>query len=86
MFAFLYMGWFWLALMVAFLLPVGYGWGYRGWGAPYPTYIQRRRRRSAVSAGTSAGFDHHAWGRAGDLVWGLLFIDVLFFAALFWRR
>jgi hypothetical protein len=80
MFAFLYMWWFWMALMLVFLLPVCYGWGYRGWGAPYPRYVQRRRMRSA---GTST-FDHLAWGRGGDFVWGLMLFDVVFVMALFW--
>jgi hypothetical protein len=82
MFSFMYMWWFWMALMLIFLLPVGYGWGYRGWGAPYPSYVQRRRMQSA---GTST-FDHLAWGRGGDFVWGLMLFDVVFIMALFWWR
>ncbi len=37
--------WFlWMAFMFLFLVsPVGYGWSYRGWGPPLPSYIQRRR-------------------------------------------
>ena len=33
----------WMGVMFFFLLSDGYGWGYRGWGPPYPRYIQRRR-------------------------------------------
>jgi hypothetical protein len=45
--------WFiWLVVMFLFLAPpIGYGWGYRGWGAPYPRYIQRRRGQQAAAAG-----------------------------------
>jgi hypothetical protein len=86
MFAFMYMWWFWAALMLVFVLPVGYGWGYRGWGAPYPSYVQRRRMESAARTGTIASFDHRAWGRGGDFIWGVMFVDVLFIAVLFWRR
>jgi hypothetical protein len=39
MFGFMYMWWFWLAMMLIFFMPVGYGWGYRGWGAPYPSLL-----------------------------------------------
>jgi hypothetical protein len=85
MFAFMYMSWFWLAMMLVFLLPVAYGWGYRGWGVPYPSYVQRRRMQSAASAGP-ATFDHTAWGRGGDFIWGLMLFDIVFIVALLWRR
>ena len=86
MFAFMYMWWFWFAFVLLFSVPVGYGWGYRGWGAPYPTYIQRRRMRYAANTSTSAAFDHEAWGRGGDLIWGLMLFGVVCFVALFlWR-
>jgi hypothetical protein len=32
----------WVFLLVFLLPPVGYGWGYRRWGPPYPSYFQRR--------------------------------------------
>jgi hypothetical protein len=86
MFPFMYMWWFWLVMALVLFLPVGYGWGYRGWGAPYPRYVQARRMRSATSTGTSGTFDHQAWGRGGDFVWGLMFFEFLFFATLLWRR
>lgn len=41
--------WIWIAFMFLFLVPpIGYGWGYRGWGAPYPSYVQRRRGQAAI--------------------------------------
>jgi hypothetical protein len=74
----------WLAFMVLFLLtPVGYGWGYRQWGPPYPRYIQHRR---AAAAGGTSTYNHHAWGWRGDLVWMALFIGLFWAAAAFWWR
>lgn len=78
--------WFlWMVFILVFLVPsVGYGWGYRRWGPPYPRYIQRRRAQRAV-AGDSATFDHHAWGRGGDLVWTVLLVGVFWACiGLFW--
>ena len=67
----------WMIFLFMFLVaPVGYGWGYRGWGAPYPRYIQHRRAREAGAIG-SAPHNHHAWGRGGDLVWLGVFIAVV---------
>jgi hypothetical protein len=86
MFAFMYMWWFWAAMMLVFLLPVGYGWGYRGWGVPYPSYVQRRRMESAPKAGTSGAIDHTAWGLGGDVIWGIMLVDAIFFSVLLWRR
>lgn len=65
--------WFlWMAAMFVFLVPpVGYGWAYRGWGPPFPRYVQRRRGAQAATAGSTAKFDHHAWGWGGDLLWML---------------
>jgi hypothetical protein len=77
----------WVILLFVFILPpVGYGWGYRGWGAPYPRYLQRRRAREALAAGGDARFDHHSWSWGGDLVW-LMFSIWIFWAlaAYLWR-
>jgi hypothetical protein len=78
--------WFWMAFLVVFLLtPVSYGWGYRGWGAPYPRYIQRRRSDRAAKSG-AAPYDHHAWGWGGDFIWVVLFIWIVWFIAASWTR
>ncbi len=82
--------WVWIAFMFMFLVPpLGYGWGYRGWGAPYPRYIQRRRGEAAtmtMGSGGSGQFDHHAWGRGGDFVWMILLIGMFWaLAGLWWR-
>ena len=77
----------WMVVLFLFLVPpIGYGWGYRGWGPPYPRYIQRRRGAQAVASGASATFDHHAWGRGGDLVWGALLLGVVWAVCVVWWR
>jgi hypothetical protein len=71
----------WMAFMFMLLiLPLGYGWGYRGWGPPYPRYIQRRRGQRAAVIGSPATFNHHSWSWGGDFVWMVLVIGV-FWAA-----
>lgn len=73
----------WLVFIVIFLVPpIGYGWGYRRWGPPYPRYIQRRRRLQAGATGASSR--HESWGWGGDFVWMVLFIGVLWVLAAFW--
>ncbi len=75
--------WLWMVFIFLFLVPpLGYGWGYRSWGAPYPRYIQRRR---AVATGDSASFNHQAWGFGGDFVWMVMIIGVLWGSALWWH-
>jgi hypothetical protein len=71
--------WFiWIIFMFVFLAsPLGYGWGYRGWGPPYPRYIQRRRGQQAAAAGALVQSNHHAWGWGGDFVWGVLLLGML---------
>ena len=79
--------WLWLMFMFVFLLsPIGYGWGYRGWGAPYPRYVQRRRSERASRGGGDAPFDHHAWGWGGDFVWVMLLIWIFWLGVGFWYR
>ncbi len=84
------MGSWWLLWMVFmfFLLvpPVGYGWGYRRWGPPYPRYIQRRRHQQAAVLGSTSTFDHHAWGWGGDFVWMVMLVGMFWaFGALWWH-
>ena len=79
---------FWMIIVFLFLVPpIGYGWGYRGWGPPYPRYIQRRRGRRAAAADAAMQFDHHAWGWRGDLVWmlGVVWMVWLFWLVISWR-
>jgi len=76
----------WLVFLCMFLvMPVGYGWGYRGWGAPYPRYIQQRRALRA-GAGPSS-FNHQAWGRSGDFIWiGIMIAGLWAFSAFLFMR
>jgi hypothetical protein len=80
--------WFlWLAFMFIFLIPpIGYGWGYRGWGPPYPRYVQRRRGQAAVLDGGPSNFNHHSWGWGGDFIWVMFFIGVLWAVSGYWWR
>jgi hypothetical protein len=81
-------GWWmwWMVVMLVLLVPsTGYGWGYRGWGPPYPSFIQRRRHARALAAGDPVGVDHRAWGWGGDIVWvSFLICAVWFVTALCW--
>ena len=76
----------WMLMMFVFLAaPVFYGSAYRGWGPPYPLYVQRRRARQAAAAG-SASFDHQSWGLAGDILWMVLLVGTLCALAAAWWR
>jgi len=76
----------WMFFMFIFLVPpVGYGWGYRRWGPPYPRYFQRRRGERAAAIAGSATVDHLAWGWGGDFVWVVLLIGMAWaFTGVFW--
>ena len=78
----------WMIFMFLFLVPpIGYGWGYRGWGPPYPRYIQRRRgEQAAATGGPATSFDHHSWGYGGDVLWLGLLIGVLWACSTLWWR
>lgn len=81
---------FWiLGLAVVFMVlapSVSYGWAYRGWGPPYPRFVQQRRRAYAEARGPNGPVNHQAWGRAGDFVWVGLFIGVLWAFSGIWLR
>jgi hypothetical protein len=65
----------WMVFMFLFLVsPVTYGWGYRGWGPPYPRYVQRRRGLRTSTAGQPADLRHQSWGWGGDFVWVVLLV------------
>ena len=67
--------WWWIAFVVIFfLLPLGYGWGYRGWGPWY-----RRRRPGTLAAGTEPGAgDSAGWGGCAVILW------IIVIVAIFW--
>ena len=72
--------------LVVLLPPVGYGWGYRGWGPPYPSYIQRRRAEQAAQGAAVASRDHYAWSWGGDVLWiGFLIAAFWAMSTLWWR-
>lgn len=80
-------GWWWwwvLFLIIFFLHPVGYGWGYRGWGPWY------RRRGSTTVRPSAAGeppgaYDQTGWGWGGAFLWIILLIAIVWLiAALGW--
>jgi hypothetical protein len=80
--------WFlWMAFMFLFLVPpIGYGWGYRGWGPPYPSYFQRRRGEAAAARGGTTTFDHRAWGVGGDVMWIVLIVGAMWVFSGLWFR
>ena len=79
--------WIWLAFMLLLVLPpVGYGWGYRRWGPPYPRYFQRRRHERAAEDPDAPAFDHLSWGWAGDFVWMMFFLWIFWFLVATWWR
>lgn len=76
--------WWWIAfLAIFFILPLIYGWGYRGWG---PWYRRRRlperdmSRRNAGLTGTepAGGTDiETGWGWVAWFLWLILIIAVI---------
>ena len=76
----------WIVLMLFLISPVGYGWGYRGWGVPYPRYIQRRRAMRASGPKHAVPVDPQAWGSGGDFVWAVLAIEMFWLAWALWAR
>jgi len=78
--------WLWIVIMFLLLVPpVGYGWGYRGWGAPYPRYIQRRRGQQAAALGRPS-IEHESWGWGGDMLWGVLVVGLVWACFSLWWR
>ncbi len=75
----------WFAFIFMFLIaPLGYGWGYRSWGPPYPRYVQRRRHAAALSDNST--FNHRAWGIGGDFIWVITMIALFaLFAGFMWH-
>jgi hypothetical protein len=78
--------WWLLFVIVLFLVPVGYGWGYRGWGPPYPYPYRRTRLRTEATPmaeqrqGATYGAERHVpagWGWGADVEWLILIIAVV---------
>lgn len=72
----------WMVLMFGLLVPLlAYGWGYRNWGPPYPTYVQNRRAAAKSSRTT---FDYRAWGWIGDFLWIVLLLGLFWAGVVVW--
>jgi hypothetical protein len=77
--------WFWVgSLGMLLAIPMAYGWGYRGWGPPYPRYYQRSQHLRAEAAGGGVKFDHQAWGLGGDFIWILFCVAMVSLAVSIW--
>lgn len=81
--------WWWMAFWVIFfILPLGYGWGYRGWG---PWYRRSGRSPRVRPSSTSVGTEltpaevEAGWGCLGIALWIILVIAIFWLiAALGW--
>jgi hypothetical protein len=77
--------WIWLAFMFVLLVtPASYGWGYRGWGPPLPSYVQRQRVARGYPFAGRPPHTHTTWGYGGDLIWALVFILALWALGWIW--
>ena len=76
--------WWMVFMFFVFVTPVGYGWGYRGWGPPYPRRIQRRRHERAMASGGSHPVSYQTWGWGGDFVWMVALVGILWFTMALW--
>jgi hypothetical protein len=80
--------WWWIAFVVIFfLIPLGYGWGWRGWG---PWYRNRRRGSlppGEVPPGPAPGDmrqgppEETGWGRGAAFLWFILIIAIIWLVA-----
>ncbi len=79
--------WWWVAFVVIFfLLPLGYGWGYRGWG---PWYRWRGRSRLDTGEGLPAGTGGDygdGWGVLGIFMWLVLILAIIWLVAAWGGR
>lgn len=82
--------WWWIGfVLIFFVLPLGYGWGYRGWG---PWYRRRRdgtRTRANLgraSDGSPDGLESSdvGWGWLGIALWIVLLIAVGWGIGMLW--
>jgi hypothetical protein len=81
--------WWWIAfVLIFFLIPLGYGWGYRGWGPWYrrrgpgtsppgevpPSPAPSDMRRGPVG-------DETGWGWGAAFLWFILIIAIIWLIA-----
>lgn len=76
--------WWWLAFVIIFFfLPLGYGWGYRGWGPWY----RRRRSGGPSQVNMPANADRNrvdldtGWGAGSAVLWAVLIIALIWLIA-----
>ncbi len=84
--------WWWIAfLLIFFLLPLSYGWGYRGWG-PWYSRRQPPTRGGRISRDVPPGSqvppedeELTGWGWIAAFLWFVLVLAVIWaIAAFFW--
>ncbi len=83
--------WWWWIFFIAifFLLPLGYGWGYRGWG---PWYRRRKPGRPRSRADlpsldeerVNAELEEEGWGWMAIALWFVLLIAIIWGGAGFY--
>ena len=77
--------WWWGILIIFFLLPLGYGWGLRGWG---PWYRRRPIRRNVVRPGEPDPFEtgtDSGWGWLAVFLWIVLILEIIWIITMwFW--
>jgi len=74
--------WWWGMLILLFLLPLGYGWGMRGWG---PWYRRRPVRREFLPPDGTDPFVTErggGWGWLGAFLWVVLVVLVVWLIAV----
>jgi hypothetical protein len=82
--------WWWVAfLLIFFLLPLGYGWGYRGWVPWYRRRGSRGLRQEVPPTEMRGGPADEdldtGWGWGGMVLWVVLIVALIWFiAALGW--
>lgn len=79
--------WWWIAfVLIFFLLPLGYGWGYRGWGPWYRRGPPRSRGTSLPDRREPFEPIDTGWGWLGIALWIILIIAIVWaIGAWDWR-
>lgn len=77
--------WWWVAFVVIFFaIPLGYGWGYRGWGPWYrrghSTGTPREEPPPGTPINTTDEYDT-GWGWGGIFLWLILIIAIAWLIA-----
>jgi hypothetical protein len=75
------MWWWWwiLFIVIFFFLPLGYGWGYRGWGPWY-----RRRPPTDLANESVPPEVDTGWGWIAFFLWIVLILAIIWLVAGWW--